>query len=355
MPRTRYIRPGFFENEELAEQSHQTRLFFIGLWTLADREGYVEYRPKRLKRNIFPYENCDIDGMVGELVAIDKLEVVEIEGTKLLKVSKWHEHQNIHHKETPSKWSNAENPINIGVPDNPVQAEVEPGPVPCQHGVSTVQARTRSPLDLDSDLDLNLDSSLDAKPDGTATKLNLFLKKLGKAGLHVPKAPFWLLTAMSNGRADTYLKAAEELQYTKFMEGDKPATIDNFKEKSFGWVQQLASGKWSVGGPPPQAAPVDPSQVKRTVPWCEGKRLTPAEEEAAKTHPDTKHLWEHYQRKHKRNLDRDAHRGDTPSEDAPVHATIPRPTLKTVDEDFDTAAAQRRALEQIAAFEKANN
>ena len=240
MPRTRYIRPGFFENEELAEQAHQTRLFFIGLWTLADREGYVEYRPKRLKRNIFPYENCDIEGMVAELVAIEKLEVVDIEGTQLLKVSKWHEHQNIHHKETPSKWSDAENPINIGVPDNPVRAEVEPRSVPCQHGASTEQARTQSPLDLDSYLDLNLDSNLDAKPDGTATKLDVFLKRLGKAGLHVSHTPTWLHAAMSNGQGDIYLKAAEQLQYTKYMDQDKPTTLDNFKERNFGWVEQAS-------------------------------------------------------------------------------------------------------------------
>ena len=59
MPRTSYIRPGFFENEELAEQAHQPDCSSFGLWTLADREGYVEYRPKRLQElNIFPYENC---------------------------------------------------------------------------------------------------------------------------------------------------------------------------------------------------------------------------------------------------------------------------------------------------------
>ena len=68
-----------------------------------------------------------------------------------------------------------------------------------------------------------------------------------------------------------------------------------------------------------------------------------------------RHAYELWLSRSKKNADRDAARGDTPSEDAPVPATIPRPTLKSADEDFDTAAAQRRALEQIAAFEKANN
>ena len=184
--------------------------------------------------------------------------------------------------------------------------------------------------------------------DGTATKLNLFLKRLGKAGLHVPKAPFWLLTAMSNGRADTYLKAAEELQYTKFMEGDKPATIDNFKEKSFGWVQQLASGKWSVGGPAPQAAPVDPLEEWVTVPAA-GKRMKRKDAKAWMADPANAEYVELYNKRSQRNLDRDNHRGDTPPADAPIPQAIPRPVLKDADEDFDTEAAKEKALAALAA------
>ena len=179
-----------------------------------------------------------------------------------------------------------------------------------------------------------------------------FKKNLQAAGMEVGTLPGWLSKTMSNGHASTYLQASRELAHTDLLSGDSPSHLGNFKNTS--WVQRVANGEFSKGGPAPQAAPVDPSEVKRTVPWCEGKRLTRAEEEAAKTHPDTKHLWEHYQRKHKRNLDRDAHRGDTPPEGTPVPATIPPPVLKSADEDFDTAAAQRRALEQIAAFEKSS-
>ena len=67
-----------------------------------------------------------------------------------------------------------------------------------------------------------------------------------------------------------------------------------------------------------------------------------------------RHAYEVWQQRSQKNADRDAHRGDTPPEDAPVPAAIPRPVLKSADEDFDTAAAQRRALEQIAAFEKSS-
>ena len=49
MARARNIKPGFFKNEFLAEMPCEVRLLFIGLWTLADREGRLEDRPKRIK------------------------------------------------------------------------------------------------------------------------------------------------------------------------------------------------------------------------------------------------------------------------------------------------------------------
>lgn len=61
MARIRTIKPDFFKNEELSEMSAMNRLLFIGLWTQADREGRLHDRPKRLKAEIFPYENFDVD------------------------------------------------------------------------------------------------------------------------------------------------------------------------------------------------------------------------------------------------------------------------------------------------------
>lgn len=54
--RARNIKPGFFKNEDISECSPSARLLFIGLWMLADREGRLEYRPKRWKGELFPYE-----------------------------------------------------------------------------------------------------------------------------------------------------------------------------------------------------------------------------------------------------------------------------------------------------------
>lgn len=54
--RARNIKPGFFLNEEIGELDTGCRLLFIGLWCLADREGFLKYRPKRISIEIFPYD-----------------------------------------------------------------------------------------------------------------------------------------------------------------------------------------------------------------------------------------------------------------------------------------------------------
>ena len=56
MARARNIKPGFFRNSDLVELPMDARLLFIGLWTLADRMGRLEDRPKQIKMEIFPAE-----------------------------------------------------------------------------------------------------------------------------------------------------------------------------------------------------------------------------------------------------------------------------------------------------------
>ena len=65
--RARNIKPGFFKNDTLAELDFAGRLLFIGLWGLADREGRLEDRPKKIKAEIFPYDDVAVDSFLGEL------------------------------------------------------------------------------------------------------------------------------------------------------------------------------------------------------------------------------------------------------------------------------------------------
>lgn len=66
--RSRNLKPGFFRNELLAEIKPIGRILFQGLWCLADREGRLEDRPKRIKMDVLPYDtNVDVDSLITEL------------------------------------------------------------------------------------------------------------------------------------------------------------------------------------------------------------------------------------------------------------------------------------------------
>jgi hypothetical protein len=60
MARIRGVKPDFFKDEDLACLPYEARLFFEGLWCHADRAGRLEYRPRYLKAEIFPYDNVDV-------------------------------------------------------------------------------------------------------------------------------------------------------------------------------------------------------------------------------------------------------------------------------------------------------
>lgn len=101
--RARNIKPGFFRNEVLGELSAHTRLLFIGLWTLADREGRLEDRPKRIKIELFPFDSIDIDPMLAELQSEGFIVRYEIDGRKLIEVENFVKHQDPHYKEKASE------------------------------------------------------------------------------------------------------------------------------------------------------------------------------------------------------------------------------------------------------------
>lgn len=102
MARTRAIKPGFFKNEDLAECSPHARLLFAGLWTLADREGRLEDRPRRIGGEIFPYEQLDIDALLSELAARQFILRYTSGDFQCIQVCKFGTHQTPHVKEADS-------------------------------------------------------------------------------------------------------------------------------------------------------------------------------------------------------------------------------------------------------------
>lgn len=103
MARARNIKPGFFTNEDLVELDFATRLLFAGLWTLADREGRLEDRPKKIKIGVFPADNVDVEVMLQELHRCQFIKRYEVDGEKYIQIVSWHKHQSPHHTEKKSE------------------------------------------------------------------------------------------------------------------------------------------------------------------------------------------------------------------------------------------------------------
>ena len=79
------------------------RLIFSGLWMLADREGRLEYRPKRIKGELFPFDNVDIPPLIDELEAQGLVKKYEVNGSFYLYIPKFLCHQRPHSNEKPSE------------------------------------------------------------------------------------------------------------------------------------------------------------------------------------------------------------------------------------------------------------
>lgn len=102
MARARNIKPGFFKNEDLAECSFPARLCFAGLWTLADREGRLEDRPKRIKGELFAFDSIEVDPLLAELQARGFIERYRNSDGSFIQISKFSSHQTPHYSEKAS-------------------------------------------------------------------------------------------------------------------------------------------------------------------------------------------------------------------------------------------------------------
>ncbi len=99
MARSRNIKPAFFTNDDLGELKPLARLLFIGLWTIADHKGCFEYKPKRLKVQLLPYDDCDIEQLVISLEKSRFISIYSVQDQQYGKVLNFSKHQNPHKNE----------------------------------------------------------------------------------------------------------------------------------------------------------------------------------------------------------------------------------------------------------------
>ena len=133
MARARNIKPGFFLNTDLAEIPPIGRLAFIGMWTIADYKGCIEGNFKKIKAQVLPYDNCDIEEVVNYLERYGFIRYYSVQGKRYIKITNFEAHQNPHknEREAGSK-----------IPDIQEADENQPNNNKLQeYGISTEQVR----------------------------------------------------------------------------------------------------------------------------------------------------------------------------------------------------------------------
>lgn len=141
MARARNIKPSFFTDDELAEQPPLARLLFQALWCIADREGRLEDRPKRIQAVALPYDKCNVDTLLGSLHEARFIIRYEVDGRKFIQIRQFLKHQDPHYKEKPS--------------------EIPPPPGWPEQGSNSGPSTPQSSTD---DRSINAQSSADDKP-----------------------------------------------------------------------------------------------------------------------------------------------------------------------------------------------
>jgi len=96
MAKIRTIKPQFWLNESLAECTPSARLFYIGLWNFVDDDkGVFQWKPNRLKAQIFPYDNIKVEKLLQELVDIGVIKQFQYEGQEYGYIPSFSNHQKI--------------------------------------------------------------------------------------------------------------------------------------------------------------------------------------------------------------------------------------------------------------------
>lgn len=105
MARIRTVKPELFKHEELCALSPLHRLVFIGLFCLADREGRLKDRPRSIKLEVAPWDDCDINAILNDLAdSPDRFieRYTTRDGERLIQIRAFGKHQAINAREASS-------------------------------------------------------------------------------------------------------------------------------------------------------------------------------------------------------------------------------------------------------------
>lgn len=90
-------------NEDIIELPYEARLLFIGLWTLADREGRLENRPKKIKMSLFPADDINVAEQLDNISKLGFIELYNADGIDVIQIVNFVKHQTPHGLEKDSE------------------------------------------------------------------------------------------------------------------------------------------------------------------------------------------------------------------------------------------------------------
>jgi len=131
MARARNIKPSLFKNELLGEADPLLTILFTGLWCLADRDGKLEDRPRRIQAEIFPYRDLPLfNGYLTELQRLGFIDRYTVGNVSVIKVCNFEKHQSPHKTEKHSD-----------LPEPPLKSDscIETEVAPLNNGSPTVK------------------------------------------------------------------------------------------------------------------------------------------------------------------------------------------------------------------------
>jgi hypothetical protein len=107
MARIRTVKPGFFKHSALFDAERETglplRLGYAGLWVCCDREGRFKWRPRELKLDALPFDDCDFSRVLDALESRGFLVKYENAGEVFGYIPTWRKHQFINNREAASE------------------------------------------------------------------------------------------------------------------------------------------------------------------------------------------------------------------------------------------------------------
>lgn len=98
----RSIKSTFFTSDDIVTLSPLARLLYIALWTEADREGRMTWRPGNFKLRFLPGDACDINELCGELLDSGLVVIYTGDGKTYAEIPSFTRHQVINSRERKS-------------------------------------------------------------------------------------------------------------------------------------------------------------------------------------------------------------------------------------------------------------